>query len=148
MSDSDCVESPSLAGGEGGACGGPQGTRSRAHARPGNLPKNRIVTAMSSRHMGGSSASSARRSSSASEKPEDPNENSDPHTLAEPNELVALEDGDEGVGVDGGGAMPRKANSTCRPHCDGLLPSSRRQRSSAGSIYSPSLANLILHTNP
>ena len=126
MSDSDCVESPSLAGGEGGACGGPQGARNRAHARPDSLLKKRIVSATSSRHVGSSSVSSARRLSSAWEKPDDPNENSDARVLAESNELVALEGSDEGVGVDGGGTMPRKIESTCRPHCDGLLSSSWR----------------------
>ena len=129
MSDSDCVESPSLAGGEGGARGGPRGGRSRVHARPAKLPKNRIVTAMSSRHAGGLSASTARILSISSEKPDDPNEsdpneNTDPNESSDPNELVALEDGGEGVGVDGGGAMPRKADSSSCLHRDGLLPSS------------------------
>ena len=44
--------------------------------------------------------------------------------LADLNELAALEDSDEGLGVDDGEAIARKADSTCRFHCDGLLSSS------------------------
>ena len=79
MSDifSDCIESPSLAGGAGGE---PRRARSRAYARPGNRPKNRTRP----RHLGGSSSWI---SLGATEKPD---ESSHSHNA----ELVALEDRD------------------------------------------------------
>lgn len=67
-----------------------------------------------------------------------------PHALTEPNELVdvdegaladhnklePLEDSDEALGADDGEPIARKADSTCRLHCDGPSSSWRCRRSS------------------
>ena len=94
MSDKARVESmsPSLAGGDGVAGGGPRGVRSKLHARPGNLPKNRIVPRTTPRHTGSSSASLATRSFITSPSPDDPIVRSESHVLAERTEFEALED--------------------------------------------------------